>query len=159
MNLLLGVGNALLADDGIGCLVADRLHHPEWTAFIAGTVPENFTRKVREIQPVLLVIIDAAMMDLPPGSIRRVPLDRVADVGVGTHQLPLDAFCSIIASSCGSIMIIGIQPGIVGVGDEMSDAVLKAGDELLDLIQTGSLSSIREFGSEARICKNNKGER
>ena len=147
MNLLLGIGNDLLADDGIGCLVADRLVHPDWHSVIAGTVPENFTRRIREVHPDILILVDAAQMNLPPGSLRIVPQDRVADAGIGTHQLPLDALCDVVSPYCGRIVIIGIQPGVVEIGEEMTRAVTVAGEDLITLIMDGGYQNLPVFGA------------
>ncbi|MFH0968198.1 MAG: hydrogenase maturation peptidase HycI [Methanobacteriota archaeon] len=147
MHLLLGIGNDLLADDGIGCLVADRLHHPDWQSVIAGTVPENFTRLIREVRPDILLLVDAAQMNLTPGSIRIIPQDRVVDAGIGTHQLPLDALCDVVSPYCGQIIIIGIQPGTVEIGEEMTQPVTQAGKNLISHIIDRSYMSLPLFGS------------
>jgi hydrogenase 3 maturation protease len=148
MNLLLGIGNDLLADDGIGCLIADRFSRPGWLSYIAGTVPENFSRQIREIHPDLLVLVDAAQMNLPPGSIRIIPQDRVADAGIGTHQLPLDALCDVVSPWCKEIIIIGIQPGLVEIGGEMTDQVQEAAKELISLLSGDRFRDLLVFGSE-----------
>lgn len=145
MNLLIGIGNDLLADDGVGCLIAEKWKDPDWTSVVAGTVPENFIRTIREVHPDVLLFADAAQMNLPPGSIRIIPLDRIADAGIGTHQLPLDALCGIIAQYCGEIIIIGIQPEVVAIGEEMSRAVMKAGDTVLSLLNDSSYIHLPVF--------------
>lgn len=147
MNLLLGIGNDLLADDGIGCMVADSFSHSGWISFIAGTVPENFTRKIRDIHPDLLLLVDAARMNLPPGSMRIIPPDRVVDAGIGTHQLPLDSLCDVVSPWCREIMIIGIQPGIVEIGGEMTPEVLDAGKELKRLLSSNAFRDLPVFGT------------
>ncbi len=145
MHLLLGIGNDLLADDGVGCMVADKFSHPDWIVYNTGTVPENFTRKIRELHPDLLVLVDAARMGLPPGSIRIVPKDRVADAGIGTHQLPLDSLCDVVSPYAESIIIIGIQPGVVEIGEPMTDDVIEAGERLLHMIDDGSFQDLEFF--------------
>jgi hydrogenase 3 maturation protease len=145
MHLLLGIGNRLLADDGIGCMVADRLCHPDWRSVNTGTVPENYTRMIRETHPEILLLVDAALMNLSPGSIRIIPRERVADAGIGTHQLPLDALCDVVSPYCGCIVIIGIQPGIVEIGEEMTRPVIEAGIELISLITKGRYLGLPEF--------------
>lgn len=147
MHLLLGIGSDLLADDGIGCLVAGWLHHPDWQSVIAGTVPENFTRHIRDIQPEILLLVDAAQMNLPPGSMRIIPQERVADAGICTHQLPLNALCDVVSPYCGRIIIIGIQPGIVEIGEVMTRPVTEAGKKLVRLITNGRFMSLPVFGS------------
>ena len=147
MHLLLGIGNDLLADDGIGCLVADRFSHTDWLSFVAGTVPENFTRRIREIRPDVLVFVDAAQMNLLPGSIRIIPEERIADAGIGTHQLPLDSLCGVVSPYCGKIIIIGIQPEVVEIGEEMTRPVIEAGEELLSLLADDRYLNLPVFGT------------
>jgi len=91
--------------------------------------------------------VDAAQLNLPPGSIRIIPQDRVADVGIGTHQLPLDALCDIVSPYCGRIIIIGIQPGVVEIGEEMTQPVTEAGETLISQITDGGYLSLPVFGS------------
>lgn len=148
MNLLLGIGNDLLADDGIGCRVADSFSHPDWISYVAGTVPENFSRRIREENPKLLVLVDAAQMNLPPGSMRIIPQDRVADAGIGTHQLPLDSLCDVVSPWCGEILIIGIQPGLVEIGGEMTEPVKEAGKKLTVLLSGNLFRDLPVFGSD-----------
>jgi hydrogenase 3 maturation protease len=84
-------------------------------------------------------------MGLPPGSIRIVPKDRVADAGIGTHQLPLDSLCDVVSPYAESIIIIGIQPGVVEIGEPMTDEVIEAGERLLHMIDDGSFRDLEIF--------------
>lgn len=145
MHLLLGIGNALLADDGIGCIVADQFSHPDWTVYNAGTAPENFTRKVRELRPDMLVLVDAARMGLAPGSIRIIPQDRIIDAGIGTHQIPLDSLLDVISPYCGSIILIGIEPGVVEIGELMTPEVIDAGERLVLMLGDGAFRDLGVF--------------
>ena len=42
VNLLLGIGNDLLGDDGVGPFIAEKLRGADWQVINAGIVPENF---------------------------------------------------------------------------------------------------------------------
>lgn len=145
MHLLIGIGDDLLADDGIGCQVAAHLSHPDWLTYNIGTIPENFIKRIRDTHPDILVMVDAAQMGLPPGSIRIVPPSRVADAGFGTHQLPLDTLYDVVSPSCEEVMIIGIQPGIIDFGEEMTDPVRKAGERLISLLASNSYRQLEVF--------------
>jgi hydrogenase 3 maturation protease len=142
MNILLGIGNTLRRDDGIGCLVARRFTHPGWKAIECGTAPENFTAVVRRERPDILVLVDAADMGLTPGELRRIPPEKIQDVGIGTHQLPLSHLIAFLAPDAGEIVLVGIQPKSVGDGEAISEEVIEGARRLMDLIRWGEVYSI-----------------
>jgi hydrogenase 3 maturation protease len=142
MNLLLGIGNTLRRDDGIGCLVARQFTHPGWKAIDCGTAPENFTAVVRRERPDILVLVDAADMGLAPGELRRIPPDRIQDVGIGTHQLPLSHLIAYLAPDVKRIIFVGIQPKTVVDGEDISGEVIEGARRLMDLIHRRELERI-----------------
>ena len=71
---VLGVGNPLRRDDGVGVEVAAGVRGTDWEVLTAGLSVENALGIVRRLAPDLLVVVDAAEMGLPPGSVRRLPL-------------------------------------------------------------------------------------
>ncbi|HJJ27623.1 MAG TPA: hydrogenase 3 maturation endopeptidase HyCI, partial [Methanocorpusculum sp.] len=90
--VLLGVGNALHTDDGAGPYLADLISeekNPKISAFNCGTAPENFTGVVRRLHPKHLIIADAALMNEKPGTLRRIPAEKIEDAAAGTHMLSL----------------------------------------------------------------------
>lgn len=138
MRILFGIGNVDRGDDGIGPYIAERFVHPEWIAYNVGTAPENFTGLVRRERPSRLVMIDAADMGLPPGSIRRIPRDLIQDVGFGTHMLPLYHVIDYLRDAvAGDIILIGIQPAGKNYGDPMSPPVIAAAEQVIERLRTG----------------------
>lgn len=146
VHILLGVGNPLRRDDGIGKYVASHFCRQGWISLDCGTVPENFTGIVRKEKPGLLVIVDAADMGIVPGEFRVIPKERIRDVSFGTHQLPLDVIVDYLAGSAKRIVIVGIQPQIVETGEGLSPAVLKGADRLIGCLERGELDTIPAFG-------------
>jgi hydrogenase 3 maturation protease len=142
MNVLLGIGNTLRSDDGIGCLVARRFTHPGWKTFDCGTAPENFTAVVRRVHPATLVLVDAADMGLAPGELRRIPPEKIQDVGIGTHQLPLSHLIAYLAPDAGAIVFVGIQPESVADGEAISEKVVDGARRLMDVIRRGEIDKI-----------------
>jgi hydrogenase 3 maturation protease len=143
VDMVLGIGNALNGDDGVGCHIARHLDSPEWISLDCGTVPENFTGIVRRERPDLLVLVDAADMHLPPGEYRIIPGDLIEEVGTGTHALPLSHLIDFLAPVAGEILFIGIQPGSLRTGDPLSEKVKRSGDEIIRIIGERRLDSIR----------------
>lgn len=115
----MGVGNELNADDGAGVLVARQLRAvwPERGNVLvveAGPAPENFTGPLRRFGPDLVLIIDAAQMDEPPGSVRWIEWVAVGGVSASTHRLPPTRVASFLMSELGcQVVLLGIQVGDV----------------------------------------------
>jgi hydrogenase 3 maturation protease len=145
MNVLMGIGNALRCDDGVGVYVARMFHMSGWRSLDCGTAPENFTGVVRREHPDLLLIVDAADMNIPPGEFRVIPFEKIQDVGIGTHQLPLTHLISYLGEDAGEIIFIGIQPLIVDDGEQISLSVKRGGDKLINLIENGLIGDIQIY--------------
>lgn len=145
-NLLLGIGNVLRRDDGVGSYVARRFHKPGWKVVDCGTAPENFSGVVRKDHPDILILVDAADMALEPGAFSIIPNERIRDVGIGTHQLPLDIFVDFLGDAAGEILLIGIQPEIMETGEGLSPAVQEGADRLVEMLERGELHRIAVLG-------------
>jgi hydrogenase 3 maturation protease len=142
MNILLGIGNILRGDDGAGSYLARIFYGEGWVSIDGGTMPENFTSVIRKKHPSLLALVDAADMGLPPGEFRRIPLDRVADVSLGTHGASLTSFISYVSSFVDEVIFIGIQPETIHDSPSLSHPVKKAADRLKILLQEEGIFSI-----------------
>ena len=136
-NILLGIGNPLNGDDGAGMLVAGQFRKEGWISLSCGTVPENFTGIIRKIRPDCLVLVDAAAMGLSPGEFRIIPRHKIADVSIGTHQLPLSLLIDFLSDAAGRIVLIGIQPERVVSGEEISPRVREGADRLVHVLSSG----------------------
>jgi hydrogenase 3 maturation protease len=141
-NILLGIGNPLNGDDGAGIYVAGRFRKEGWISVACGTAPENFTGTIRKTRPLCLVLVDAAAMGLPPGEFRIIPRHRIADVSIGTHQLPLSLLIDFLSDAAGRIVLIGIQPDRVVAGEEISPRVRDGAERLVQEISAGRIDRI-----------------
>jgi len=151
--LVLGVGNAMKGDDGVGPYVAERLSaslRPASAhgvvclrAIDCGTTPENHTSVVRRLRPDLLVIVDAADMGLAPGDCRIIPPERAGALGLSTHSMPLSLFVSYASDLAGRIVLVGVQPRTMALGVRMCREVLAAGDALVEVLLRGNLESVQ----------------
>lgn len=147
-NMLLGIGNPLRRDDGAGNYVASCFCAPGWRTADCGTAPENFTGLVRRHHPDLLVLVDAADMGVDPGECMVIPKERIRDVGIVTHQLPLDFFIGFVEESAGAIILIGIQPKVVDSGEGLSPEVQEGADRLIRVLEKGEVGAIPVLGEE-----------
>jgi hydrogenase 3 maturation protease len=141
-KVLLGLGNPLGRDDGVGLYVASKLHGTDWLAIPAQSL-ENVWGKVEKEKPEKLVIVDAAEMGLPPGTIRRLPLGKGAEMLGSTHGLPLSLLLSLVGVP--EVVLIGIQPKEYGLGEGLSPEVHAAADSLIRLLRENREHEIPEL--------------
>ncbi|HJJ30769.1 MAG TPA: hydrogenase maturation peptidase HycI [Methanocorpusculum sp.] len=143
--VLLGIGNTLHADDGAGPYLADLIseeHNPAAAAFNCGTAPENFTGVVRKLHPHHLIIADAALMNEKPGTLRRIPADKIRETAVGTHMLALSHLVRYLENAADNITLIGIQPESLEDRDNLSPDVAGAVRNLKDICLSGRFEEI-----------------
>lgn len=134
MKILLGVGNILLSDDGAGPYLTRNGDIEGWICIDAGTVPENYTRFIREHRPDLLVIVDAAKMGLSPGSVRIIPEELIVETGIGTHQIPMNLLIGYLKSWAERIILVGIEPESLDPGEGLSPRMTEAVTALRGII-------------------------
>ena len=138
---ILGVGTELCHDDAAGLYCVDQLAAklgiPVGAAtdrvllVSGGPAPENFSGLIREFHPDLLVVVDAAFLELPAGSIQLLPEEQAAGLSFSTHMLPLPMLISYLKLACNcQTCLVGIQPATTEQGIGMS-ARAKEGAELL----------------------------
>jgi len=146
-NILLGIGNPLNGDDGAGIYVAGQFRKEGWIPLACGTAPENFNGIIRKTRPDCLVLVDAAAMGLSPGEFRIIPRHKIADVSIGTHQLPLSLLFDFLSDAAVRIVLIGIQPERVVAGEDISPRVREGAARLVQVLSSGELDRIPVLGS------------
>jgi hydrogenase 3 maturation protease len=135
------IGNRDGGDDAVGPYIADNLSRTD-TLFVldCGTVPENFTSSVKQYSPTTLILIDATDMGLPPGTIRRIPKEKIGSMHVSTHNIPLSVLISYLEAYVDDIILIGIQPKCTE--GTMSDEMKKAAKIVVTMIERDILSEL-----------------
>lgn len=141
-NLLLTVGNGMMGDDGAGVLLAQMLQKDpldNWEVINGGAAPENALHRVRESAPKRVLLVDAADMDLPPGSIRRLQDERLEDPFMfTTHTLPLTFLIESLREFVPQVDMLGIQPQVVAFGYPMSAEVKEAAAQIYQDLKSGN---------------------
>ena len=92
--VILGIGNDIRGDDGVGQYIVESLkdlgkESDDVIIINAKTVPENFTGKIRKIDPSHILIIDAVLMNEEPGTVRVISKEQVGGLSVSTHSMSL----------------------------------------------------------------------
>jgi hydrogenase 3 maturation protease len=140
-NLVLTVGNGMMGDDGAGTLLAQMMRQSpleEWEVLNGGASPESLVHRVREISPERVLVVDAADMDLAPGSVRYIPVERLEDPFIfTTHTLPLTFLIESLREFAPQVDLLGIQPEVVAFGYPMSTAVRDAVAQVYHELKNG----------------------
>ncbi len=136
--VVLGVGSELRTDDGAGPAVAravEDLGLPGLVGFPAGPAPENATGALRDLSPSHVVIVDAADMGEPPGTVRLLDPSDAEGASFATHGLPLSVLAGYLEEEIGcGVLLIGIQPASLGFGESLSPAVEAAVTGLVETL-------------------------
>ena len=132
----MGVGNELKADDGLGpyfiqILSQDLKDKPQITLINAGSVPENFTGKIRKENPTHIILIDAVLMEEAPGYTRLIKKEEIKNMGISTHSMPLSYLINYLKlEKTYNICFIGIQPADLSLKLELTPEVKESTEEL-----------------------------
>jgi len=135
--LLVGMGNSLKADDGIGPEICSLLKKtiPD-NVIDTGTVPENYIQVIIKKVPEVILFIDAIDFGAPAGTIRIFDPCQLSAGGITTHTLSPRVLSDMIAQNIPTkIYFIGIQPKSIAIGCPMSQEVDSAKKELLKKIK------------------------
>ncbi|MEW5825967.1 MAG: hydrogenase 3 maturation endopeptidase HyCI [Candidatus Bipolaricaulota bacterium] len=142
-RLLLGVGNRLGGDDGIGPALAAQLSGAAgWQTVDCGVAVENACGIVAREAPDLLVVVDAARMGLSPGAVRRVPIEATERLLVSTHALPLSFLWPRLTGGARRTVFLGVEPATLALGEGLSPDVASALEVLERALRAGDLETI-----------------
>jgi hydrogenase 3 maturation protease len=143
---ILGVGTELCHDDAAGLYLVDRLSEQlkiplgeasEQVLLVSGgPAPENFSGLIREFHPDILVVVDAAFLELPAGSVQLLSEEHAAGLSFSTHMLPLPMLLSYLKLACAcQTCLVGIQPATTEQGIGMSPRVMEGADMLAEMLK------------------------
>ena len=135
--IIAGLGNELNGDDGFGVYVTEALgDHGKATSISVHTVPENFSKKIADAKPDLVIFVDTAWLETEAGDMQILSPDDLAKILTITHRVPLSKVIERLLSfhQC-RIIIIGMQPKGMEIGDGMSDEAVAAAQKLVKLLR------------------------
>jgi len=132
-TLVLGLGNPLMADEGIGTYLVQRLAElkdkfPNVDFIDAGTGGIAILHLIEDRPKI--VIIDCARMGLQPGDIKRFTPEQAQSVKAMTHQslheadiLGIIDMARRLGRCTGKIVIFGIEPELVQPAQQLSSVL------------------------------------
>jgi hydrogenase 3 maturation protease len=128
----LGIGHPLRRDDAAGVEVCRRIApglagRDDVLAVDGGPAPENCIGALRAFAPHLVVVVDAARMGQPPGTLLRIDPSDPRLAGASTHTMPLPAFCEYVEATLGcGVTLLGIEPADTSFGEGLTPVVERA---------------------------------
>jgi len=134
-----GIGNPLRKDDFVGVKIVRNLQNKvSQSVYLieCETVPESFIEPVTEFKPTHILIIDAALLNLKPGSSKLIEsVQMMEQSAISTHALPLRIFCEYLAKTTGAeIALLVIQPKDAGFGEGLTIELRKTAVKLTNLL-------------------------
>lgn len=139
--IVLGVGNELKSDDGVGPFIIKKLkdeniENKNLLFIDAKTVPENFTGKIRKENPTHLIIVDACLMDSNPGDMQIVDKNDFAGIGISTHSMSLSFFVRYLEKDTEiKVIFVGIEPETMDWGEKPTQDVEKSAKEFIETLK------------------------
>ncbi|MFH1801051.1 MAG: hydrogenase 3 maturation endopeptidase HyCI [Candidatus Omnitrophota bacterium] len=131
-TVIVGIGNPLRGDDGVGPYLVEILQGRVNAVCIdAGTAPESYIGKILKEFPDTVLIVDAVHLGLEAGACQVLEGDEILKSGLTTHDLSPRMFMDHLRQgSRARIYMLGVQPQRVLFGDAMSGSVKKTTEQL-----------------------------
>ena len=154
-TLILGVGNLLLSDEGVGLRVLERLAAtydlPEGVQTLdGGTLGLDLLYYLEGVENLLMM--DAVEMGKEPGTLLRLEGDEVPaflSIKISPHQIgiPDMLFAAKLKDLYPrNVVLWGVQPGVLDIGLDLSPPIAARVDELVDKV----VEELQRWGIEVR---------
>lgn len=141
--LILGVGNLLLSDEGIGVHTVNALlrdyHIPDGVEVLdGGTSGMELLTFIAETDH--LILVDAVKTGQPPGTLIRLDDDEVPTffrTKLSPHQVGLSdvlAATNLTGEQPNHVTLFGVEPASMALGMELSDKIVPQVTRLIELV-------------------------
>ncbi len=158
-TLVLGLGNILLSDEGVGVhivrLLQERYEFPQEVDLMdGGTLGLDLLPYVEDAQRLL--IVDAVQMDAPAGTVARLEGDEVMAIfrtPISLHQMGVNdllAAARLLDRYPEQVVLWGIQPAVLDVGLELSPPVAAQVETLAQNV----LAELQQWGIQPTRRRN-----
>jgi hydrogenase 3 maturation protease len=134
---LIGVGNPLRGDDGVGVEIArilmQYLRNERVKVLIVEDRVDLIPRIIEDVNSRIILIFDAADFGGRPGEVRIMSPDEASGKTISTHDMPLSLMLRV-AEKDAPAYVLGIQVETLEFGRGISPAVKAAADEVASLL-------------------------
>jgi len=123
--VILGMGNPLRGDDGLGPYLIKRLKGRVRAHLIdGGSAPENYVGKITSLKPDTILVIDACDLGWTPGRMELIEIEAMKNIGHSTHSISPGVFMTYLREATGAdIFMLAIQPKRVKLEEKISSSV------------------------------------
>lgn len=140
---LVGVGNPLRRDDGVGPWIAGAVREAASRTNLrvvdAQDVPENFVHSIARAECRNVIFIDAVAAEGAPGTIVFGPLAGFAEAeSFSTHRLALSFSGRFLEAAGKKVFLLGIVPADLAFGTGLTAGVERSASSLRDLIRAAA---------------------
>ncbi len=136
--VIVGIGNTLRGDDGIGSYVASNLGKIKENTLVidAGDVPENFLNKIIDFRPDCVMLIDAVEMNRVAGECTIIETAAIKDTTLSTHNFSLKLLAEFLNEHIKTdVFMLGVQPKSIKLGSEFSKEVTKTSQQVINVLK------------------------
>lgn len=135
--VIIGLGNSMHGDDGLGPALIDMLKgRVEATLIDAEDVPENYLGMIESACPDDVLIVNAVEMGAEPGEVVVFEMDQINSWSKFTHNPTLGRLAKVLQTCTGAkIVLLGVQPVSTQFGAGLSQPVLRTIQNLCDWFQ------------------------
>jgi len=154
---VLGIGNLLLRDEGVGVhliqRLTERVHNPNVSLIDGGTAPDVMSLVDGNVDK--LIIVDAAIAGDQPGAIYRFQandLDSASPAPVSLHEMGVvDSLklMSAFGSRPREVTIFGVEPKVIDYGLELSPELEETMPRLIELV----IEEITETNTSMEVAR------
>ncbi|MFA9561343.1 MAG: hydrogenase 3 maturation endopeptidase HyCI [Nitrospirota bacterium] len=136
-TVIVGIGNSLRGDDGFGPALIEEIQGKVGCICIdAGSAPEKFLGVIVKEEPDTILFVDAADLDLEPGQYRILEPVDIVKCGLTTHDMSSRMLIEFLENQTkANILMLGVQPQHLSLGEAMSQCLTETLDEIQMLIQ------------------------
>lgn len=150
---VLGIGNLLMKDDGVGIRVLERLQTnppPGADLYDVGTSILRMQSVLEEYPTV--IVLDAVACGSPPGTVVRIDGHSLEASGSGSlHDMGVaEVLWMIPKDKRPRLTILGVQPAEVEIGLELSECAAKAVDLLERAVRSLLCESVQMSAKQSR---------
>ncbi len=138
---IVGVGNILMRDDGVGVHVARELLEADLPGDVEVTDAGTSADAAFSLESSdRVIVVDAARLGGSPGTVYRLTVDEAAAASEGVrscHDMGLIQTLRIAtaASSCPKVLILGVEPKEIDWGLGLTEDVAAAVPRVIEIVQ------------------------
>lgn len=155
--LILGIGNLVMTDDGVGVQVVQRLQREyrfpaQVDIMDGGTLGLDILPRLEGIER--LIVVDAVETGQAPGTCVRLSGDEIPvalETKISPHQMGLKDLLSVamlMGHAPREMVLVGVQPGSIEMGTELTCDVAAKVEYMVDNV----LNELRNWGVQPEHC-------